>query len=391
MGISVGLVGLGQFGSTFAGLFLSHPMVDRLALCDLEADRLERFAHDERFAPKLARGGIFRNYRDLLDSEVDAVALFTQPWLHAEQAVEAMERGKHVYSAVPVVMLPDGNEMLDWCHRIIETCLRTGMRYMLGETTVYHADAMFCRRKAREGAFGEFIHSEGDYLHSFDSPGSDLRQVYRQRFTGQAGEAWRTKLEEYRARGHVDSPMHYPTHSASGPISVMGSHAVKVSAWGTKPFSNDPWFRDTLTGFGNVTALFRMSNGATLRICEHRECSILREDFRVYGTKASYEFGTWYEREKPMRMTPEEMRDPLPADVYQAFAAFSGPEAVFRGHGGSHPYLVHEFVSAVAEDRMPFINAWEAARYMAAGVTAHQSALRDGEVLSVPDWGDAPS
>jgi len=27
---------------------------------------------------------------------------------------------------------------------------------------------------------------------------------------------------------------------------------------------------------------------------------------------------------------------------------------------------------------------------MAMGVMAHQSALRDGERLAVPDWGDAP-
>jgi hypothetical protein len=60
------------------------------------------------------------------------------------------------------------------------------------------------------------------------------------------------------------------------------------------------------------------------------------------------------------------------------------------GHGGSHAYLVHEFVSACSEGRAPAINAWEAVRYMAAGVTAHKSALRGGELLKVPDWGDAP-
>lgn len=36
MGISVGLVGLGDFGSAFAGLFKNHPLVDRVGLCDRE-------------------------------------------------------------------------------------------------------------------------------------------------------------------------------------------------------------------------------------------------------------------------------------------------------------------------------------------------------------------
>ena len=61
-----------------------------------------------------------------------------------------------------------------------------------------------------------------------------------------------------------------------------------------------------------------------------------------------------------------------------------------EGHGGSHPYLVHELVDAVASHRQPLINIWEAARYMAMGVAANQSSLKDGETVNVCDWGDAP-
>ena len=44
MGISLGLVGLGSFGRAFADLFMSHPLVDRIALCDLEPERMAAFA-----------------------------------------------------------------------------------------------------------------------------------------------------------------------------------------------------------------------------------------------------------------------------------------------------------------------------------------------------------
>ena len=44
MGISLGLVGLGSFGRAFADLFMSHPLVDRIALCDRESDRVAAFA-----------------------------------------------------------------------------------------------------------------------------------------------------------------------------------------------------------------------------------------------------------------------------------------------------------------------------------------------------------
>ena len=46
MGISLGLVGLGSFGSSFVDLFAAHPLVDRIALCDREADRVA--AHIDR-------------------------------------------------------------------------------------------------------------------------------------------------------------------------------------------------------------------------------------------------------------------------------------------------------------------------------------------------------
>jgi hypothetical protein len=153
-----------------------------------------------------------------------------------------------------------------------------------------------------------------------------------------------------------------------------------------------------------------MSNGATVRVCEFRECagnlSGQSETFRVMGTRGSYAEGVWREnfRTKPFtarplevtRLTPEEMRDPLPKEVAGAFQAMLNPSAkpgddfVPTGHGGSHPYLVHEFVDAVAHDRTPAINAWEAARYTAMGATAHKSALLGGKTLDVPDWGDAP-
>jgi hypothetical protein len=85
------------------------------------------------------------------------------------------------------------------------------------------------------------------------------------------------------------------------------------------------------------------------------------------------------------------MRDPLPDEIVQAFRSVRKTSDFYGGHGGSHAYLAHEFVDAIAHERTPAINAWEAARYMAAGVMAHQSALRDGELLDVPDWGDAPA
>jgi hypothetical protein len=56
------------------------------------------------------------------------------------------------------------------------------------------------------------------------------------------------------------------------------------------------------------------------------------------------------------------------------------------GHGGSHPHLAHEFVMSIIEDREPFPNAAESANWTCAGICAHDSALRGGEIVRLPDF-----
>jgi len=90
------MVGCGSFAQSFIRLFQLHPYVDDIVLCDLGADKL---------AENAERWGVSTTVTSLddicADSSIDAVALFTQNWLHAPQAVQALNAGKHVYSAVP--------------------------------------------------------------------------------------------------------------------------------------------------------------------------------------------------------------------------------------------------------------------------------------------------
>lgn len=393
MGISLGLVGLGSFGSSFARLFKNHPLVDRIGLCDLEPERIAKFADNPAFSNKFSPSDAYESLDSILKADFDALVIITQPWLHAEQAVKAMEAGKSVYSAVPVVSLPDGDEILDWCNKIVETCKSTGMRYMLGETTFYRPQSMYCRRQAAEGAFGQFVFSEGEYFHDIDH---GLREVSRRRLSGKAGREWAEKSKKYAERGVVSGSMHYPTHSVAGPMCVMKAHAKKVCAWGWEPQEDDS--ESSSSKFSNETALFQMSNGSNMRICEYRRIGLpCREMFNILGTKGCF-YGAegnwgdnkWFGLRDKTVLSVQEMRDPLPEEVRQAFQGDNATSDFYGGHGGSHAYLAHEFVESVAQDRQPAINAWESVRYMAAGVMAHKSALKDGEILEVPDWGDAP-
>ncbi len=407
MGIRLGLVGLGSFGSAFAPLFSAHPLVDGVVLCDAEASKLEKWTQTEGIRKKLLPGGACLSFDEICArQDLDALVIITQPWLHAPQCIQAMESGKHVYSAVPVTCLPDDSEILDWCGKIIDCSLRTGQHYMLGETTIYRPQTMFCRKKAALGEFGNFVFAEAEYAHDVDCATCSLREVLKSRTTGVIGAQREQLMRKYYSRGLKHSPMDYPTHSVSGPVSVMKSRPLDCTACGYRNANQDEHFRHF--DFSNVVAFYRMDNGASLRIAEMREISpnvgCMGEDFRIFGTRGSYSYQKWCDNGRNVpdgkpkencctELTESEMRDPLPKEVADAFKKAlgqTGSDFVPAGHGGSHPYLVHEFVSAVSENRTPEISAWDAALYMAMGVAAHQSALKDGEKVKVFDFGRKP-
>jgi len=371
MAISVGVVGLGQFGRHFVHLFQNHPDVARLAICDIRADRVAEIAR--------ARGitECYASLEEMLRSDLDAVAIITQPWLHLEQVLQTLNAGKHAYSAVPPVYGEAGEALLEGCDRLIEMVRRTGQIYMLGETTYFRRETMYCRARAAHGDFGQFTYVECEYWHDLDSPTSNLRDVARNRW----GEA-------FGPDKHGGVPMHYPTHSTASMVAIMGAHMTSVSARGYR-HPDDDWFRaDTQSGnvLANEVALYAMSNGATVRHCEFRRIGHPgREGFRLFGTEGCFlsdDSGSrWTTRQGWEPVDLGNVREPLP----EALAADLG------GHGGSHAYLVHEFVESCHHRRLPRTNAWEAVLYLAPGIVAHESALRDGAVLPIPDWGDAPA
>ncbi len=370
MGLAVGIVGLGQFGRHFVELYQHHPEVERVALCDLDEARLAEAAR---------RFGIRECYRSLDDicrSDIQALVIITQPWLHFQQVTQALAAGKHVYSAVPAVYGRDGNLLLEQCDRLIQAVRAAGVNYMLGETTFFRRETMYCRRQAARGAFGEITYGECEYWHDLDEPHSNLREVDRLRW----GSAWGPDK-----RGGI--PMHYPTHATASMVTVMDAHMVSVSAQGYR-YPNDDWFLPAAywgNTFSNELAVYRMSNGALVRHTEFRRIGHPgRESLRLFGTEGCFLSDAsgerWTTRHGCQPLDLADVREPLPP----ALAADLG------GHGGSHAYLVHEFVDACVRKRMPRINAWQAVRYLAPGIVAHQSALRDGELLPIPDWGDAP-
>ena len=370
MAISMGLVGMGSFGRQFVDLFQKHPDVSRFAICDIHAGRLAEVAKQHAIAE------CYDSLDAMLASDLDAVAIITQPWLHYSQVMQTLEAGKHVYSAVPTTYGLDGNELLDQCDALVRQVERTGQLYMLGETTYYRAETAYCRARAAAGDFGHFTYGECEYWHDLDSPYANLREVARNRW----GDAWAPEK-----RGSI--PMHYPTHSTGSMVAIMSAHMTTVSARGYIMPGEDWFVPETISGntMSNEVALYTMSNGALVRHCEFRRVGHPgREGFRLLGTEGCFlsdvSGAKWTNRQGWEAVDLSGVRGPLPEPL----------SSDLGGHGGSHAYLVNEFVEACNTGRQPATNVWEAVRYVAPGIVAHQSAMRDGETLAIPDWGDAP-
>jgi len=142
MKIKVGMVGVGAFAQSFIPLFKAHPLVGEIVLCDLDADKLK--ANAEKHGVK--RTSPFLDA--LCKTDVDAVAIITQHWLHAPQAIQALKAGKHVYSAVPSAVT------LDEMKKLVRAVAKTRKIHMVGETSYYYPDAIYCRDRCANGDFG---------------------------------------------------------------------------------------------------------------------------------------------------------------------------------------------------------------------------------------------
>jgi predicted dehydrogenase len=396
VGLRIAVVGAGGFARDFLPLFAAHPGVEEVSLAELLPDRRAEVA---------AEFGIRRTFASHEDAcaaaDVDAVAIMTQRHLHGPQAITALEAGKHVWSAVPI-----GTDAAE-IGRILALAAARRLVSMSAETSWYYPDVVFARQRHAEGAFGEIVYAEGSYLH-------DMSHGFYEAFQRSGGTDWR------RVAGVP--PMYYATHSLSSVLSVTGARPVSVSCLGWADRTDDLVFgpgRNLWDNpFSNQTALFRTSDGGSVRINEFRRVGwsgrISELPMAIYGTRAVFaEHATgqaWTDLDGNVEDLTERLAFPMdvgyvpsavPVDETDAHRRYAPvqrwqrlPRAFWSQrnmHLGSHQFLVDDFVRAVSSGRLPPVSAWEAARVALAGITAHESALRDGERLPVPDPGDPPA
>jgi hypothetical protein len=198
--------------------------------------------------------------------------------------------------------------------------------------------------------------------------------------------------------------MHYATHVVSPVLGLMDSRAEYVTCVGSGQVRDDIRKKS-----GNSFAV----ESCHIKIADSDVCAHIwrflydtarqyRESFDVYGSKKSFEW-TLVEGEphilhtakRPEPEIAERIEVPdfghlLPEEIQPFTRTIVDADHLSflqgSGHGGSHPHLVHEFLSALREDRDPWPNAAASANWTCVGILAHESAVAGGEIRRLPEF-----
>ena len=364
--LRVGIVGL-EFGAEFIPIYQQHANAEMYAICQRTEAKLNEVGD---------RYGIEVRYTDydamLADPNIDVIHINTPLQLHADQVVAALEAGKHVGCTIPMAT------SVEDCKRIVDAQRRTGLTYMMMETTLYTREFLFVQDLYRTGRLGKL---------------QFLRASHHQDMSG-----WPSYWDGM-------PPMYNATHAIAPTLGLAGHQAEYVQALGSGSV-----FESMKSRYGSPyaiesTHIHFLDSDVGAEVTRHlwavaRE---YRESFDAYGALRSFE---WSQTEGGSHLVylgeqvhtaevpdfasrlPAEIQSFTRAGVYGGGADDETHRSFVQGggHGGSHPHLAHSLLMAVLGETTAFPDAVQAANITCAGILSHASALAGGDRMDLPEW-----
>ncbi len=363
--VNVAMVGLG-FGAEFIPIYQRHPQATVHAICQRNESKLHKIGDT------FSIGQRYTKFEDVLaDPAVDFVHINSPIPDHAWMSLEALKAGKHVMCTVPMAT------SIEECEKICDLVAQTGLKYMMAETVVYSREFLFIQEMFQRGDLGTIQYMQAS--HPQDMEGWP--------------EYWERMI-----------PMHYATHVVSPVLGLVNGRAECVSCFGS--------------GTINPTLAKKSGNKYAVESCHIKILNSdisahiwrflfdtarqYRESFDVYGTKKSFEWAlvegeshVLHTAKRPEPEIPERIEVPdyahrLPQEIRAFTQSIQDADHLSfiqgGGHGGSHPHLANEFVSALLEDRDPWPNAVTSANWTCVGICAHQSTNQGGQIVRLPEF-----
>ncbi len=365
--INVGITGM-RFGKEFVQIYQSHPNVDKVAICQRNAEDLRKNG-EELGIPENLR---FTDYKDMAAcAELDAMHVIAPVPEHVRQSIASLDAGKHTACTVPMAT------SIEELKQVCDAQKASGKNYMMMETAVYTREYLYVKNLVDTGQMGKIQFVRGSHMQDMGL------------------EGWAEYWKGF-------PPMWYGTHAISPLVMINKTMAEYVIGHGSGSVSQDlasrygcPFAVETVTiklKDSDVVAEATRSLYETVRQ--------YRESFDVYGSKMAFEWDQIEHEgqvlfeggESAKRFTVPDTDDLLIEELKR----FTKREEVLdkdnpsfipgSGHGGSHPHLVHEFISSILEGREPALGAKLAANICAAGILGHESAINGGEKMVIPEF-----
>ena len=202
--VRVAFVGIGMRGSSAVERYTYVPGVKITALCDVEADRVEKAQktlEDRGFPKAVGYSGSTEAYKELCDrDDIDLVYICTDWKHHVPIALYAMEHGKNVAIEVPAAA------SLEDIWALVNMSEKTRKHCMMLENCCYDFFELTALTMAQKGLLGEILHGEGSYHHNLDP------------FWNAYWSNWRLDFNQAH-KGDV-----YPTHGLGPVCQVMNIH-----------------------------------------------------------------------------------------------------------------------------------------------------------------------
>ncbi|MBT6641878.1 MAG: Gfo/Idh/MocA family oxidoreductase, partial [Planctomycetaceae bacterium] len=336
--VQVAMIGLG-FGAEFIPIYQSHPNANVAAVCRRNETELnavaDQFGIEKRYT----------SYDDVLaDKDIDFVHINSPIPDHAWMSLKALDAGKHVMCTVPMATT------IEECRQIVEKVQTTGLKYMMAETVVYSREFLFIKELCEKGELGKIQHVAASHPQDMDG----------------WPDYWERMI-----------PMHYATHVVSPCLGLLDDFAEYVSCFGSGTVREDI-AKKSGNQFAVESCHIKLRDSdltAHVWRCLYDVARQYRESFDVYGTKKSFEW-TLIENEPHVIHTAKKPEPEIPEKIEVPDYAHLLPESIRRftlpqeihdadhlsflqggGHGGSHPHLIHEFVTSILTDRDPWPNA----------------------------------
>jgi len=199
--VRIGLIGLGMRGADTLERLMEVDGVEITAICDVMPDRVEKCKKVVKDKGRKEPAGYSNGDSDWMNlckrDDVDLVYSCTPWYLHTPASVYAMKQGKHAATEVPAATT------LEDCWDLVNTSEATQRHCMMLENCCYDFFELATLNMARQGVFGEIMHTECAYDH-------DLRWL---KFDKEKGyyNMWRLQY----AKNHTGNL--YPTHGL-GPV-----------------------------------------------------------------------------------------------------------------------------------------------------------------------------